>query len=255
MIDAASKSARAVAVTAVFGAAIAHSTMNFRFGLSLSHDPIEQYVLAGFGVCVDIAKVFALAFAAIALEKARWLKGAACLLLWASTVAYSGAAALGFAALSRDTVVASRSSDVDDYKAAVSDKKRLTEQLEKSRENPHFLETYGCTEYNKNATKGDGRKKAEFCSNYWRSDQRLDDIKPAIKGATLTQSDPQTALMAKVFDVPRETVAIALALFLAIVAEIVSSLGTWVFSRSSRKPVRRDEAETQRQRPKLVVSN
>ena len=255
MIDASSKTARAIATGAVFAAAIVHSTMSATFGWSLGGHDAERYLFAGFSVAVDICKVFALAFAALAFERGRWAKGACCILVWATTVTYSGAAALGFAALSRDTVVASRTSHVDDYAYNAAEKKRLTAQMEAGRSNPLFAETYGCTEYSRSATKGEARKKAEFCSAYWRAAAALDDIKPQIKSAALTDADPQTALMAKISGYPREVVAVGLAIFLAIVAEIVSALGTFVFSSSRRKPDRRERKERVPSKPKLVVSN
>jgi hypothetical protein len=228
--------------------------MNAKFGWSMSHDIFERSIFAGFGIATDIVKVFALAFAAFAWERARYAKAAACLIIWGATVAYSGAAALGFAALARDTVVASRTSDVDDYQAASSERKRLMAQMEQARANPLFAESYGCTEYNKATTKTVERKKAELCHLYWRADLALAEIKPQIKAATLTQADPQTAIMAKVFGLQKETAAIGLALFLALVAEIVSSLGVWTFSRSTRRPGRREAIDIPA-RPKLVVSN
>jgi hypothetical protein len=243
MLDASTKSARMVATVAVFAAAAVHSTMNFKFGLSLSPDPFEQKVFAAFGVAVDIVKVLGLAFAAYAFERGRWAKGICCMIVWATTVVYSTTAALGFAALARDSVVAGRSADVNDYKAAIAEQKRLSEQMEQARANPLFSETYGCTDYNKNATKGIDRKKAELCSGYWRAASAIDDLRPQVRSASLTDADPQTALLAKVTGYPRETVAIGLAVFLAIVAEIVSALGTWTFSASRRKPEKREPKE------------
>jgi hypothetical protein len=213
--------------------------MNYRFGLSLSPDPIEKYVFGVFSVAVDVAKVFALAFAAYAFERGRWIKGAFGILVWATTVTYSMAAAVGFAALARDQVVAGRSADVTDYKANVAEQKRLSEQMEQARTNPLFTETYGCTEFSRTATKGVERKKAELCSGYWSAANAIQEIKPQVRAATMTDADPQTALLARVTGYARENVAIGLAVWLAIVAEIVSALGTWTFSASRRKPERR----------------
>jgi hypothetical protein len=233
------KWARRIALGAVLVAGACHSMMNYRFGLSLSPDPVEKYVFGVFSVAVDIAKVFALGFAAYAFERGRWIKGAFCILVWATTVTYSMAAAVGFAALARDQVVAGRSVDVDDYKRNTAEQKRLTEQMESARTNPLFAETFGCTDFNKAATKGVERKKAELCSGYWRADNAIGELRPQVRAATMTDSDPQTALIARVTGYARENVAIGLAVWLAIVAEIVSALGTWTFSASRRKPERR----------------
>lgn len=255
MIDANSKTARTIATAAVLVAASVHSCMNARFGWNLGSHDFERYLFAAFGVAVDICKVFALAFAAHAWERRRKAKAVCCVVVWATAVVYSGVAALGFAALARDTVVASRSSSVDDYRHNTAEQKRLTAQMEAGRASPIFGETYGCTDYNKAATKGADRKKAEFCHLYWRAAASLDEIKPQIRSATLTDADPQIAIMARISGYPRETIATALAIFLAGVAEVVSALGTWTFSKSFRKPVRNEAAHDQLARPKLVVSN
>jgi hypothetical protein len=243
------KWARRLAISAVLVAAGCHATMNYRFGVSLSSVPFDQYVFGVFSVAVDVAKLFALAFAAYAFEKRRIVKGLACILVWLTTITYSGAAAIGFAALARDMVVAGRTGDVNDYKANSGEQKRLTEQMEQARGNPLFAETYGCTDYNKAATKGDARKKAELCSGYWRADNALEELKPKVRQASLTDADPQTALLSRVTGYPRENVAVALAVFLAVVAEVLSSLGVWVFSVSRRRPERQ-----QLRRPAIPIA-
>lgn len=235
MIDANSKTARAITATAVLAAAAMHCTMNYQFSSSLGANDVEKQVFAIFGASLDICKVFALAFAAHAWDRGRKVKALACFLVWATTVAYSGTAALGFAALARDTVVASRSTEADDYQINVTEVKRLQSQMEQSKLSPLFVASYGCTDYNKAATKGEERRKAEFCHQYWRASAHIGDLKPQLKSATLTQADPQTMVLAKITGFPRETVAMGLAVFLAIVAEIVSALGGWAFSRTIRQ--------------------
>lgn len=255
MIDANTKMARSITAAAVLAAAACHSIMNWKFGQSIGATDFEKNVFSVFGAALDVCKVFALAFAAYAWEKGRRAKAAACILVWMTTVVYSGVAAVGFAALSRDTVVASRTSDVADYTANAAELARLLDQMEKARANPMFAETYGCTEYVKGAARGEARKRAEFCSAYWRADVERGTLKPKIKASTATEADPQTALIARATGLTRGTIATALAILLAVVAEIVSALGTWTFSTSRRRP-QREKAEGRKvQKPKLVVNN
>lgn len=254
LVDANTKTARMVACAAVLVAAGCHSTMSWKFGQSLGSNDAEKLVFSVFGASLDVAKVFALAFAVHSWDRRRHIKAACCILVWLTTVAYSGAAALGFAALSRDTVVAGRTSDVTDYRAHTSEQKRLTEQMEQARLNPLFTASYGCTDYNRNAVRGEARKVAELCSGYWRADNVLAELKPQVKSATLTETDPQAALMARITGYPRETVAVALAVFLAGVAEIVSAVGTWVFSSSRRKPDKREAKERDNPKQDATVS-
>jgi hypothetical protein len=255
MIDANSKMARSITAAAVLTAAACHSVMSWRFGQSLGATELEKNIFSVFGGALDVCKVFALAFAAYAWEKGRKAKAAACLVVWATTVVYSGVAAMGFAALSRDTIVAGRTSDVAEYKATAAELNRLLAQMEAARANPMFAETYGCTEYAKGAARGEARKRAEFCSAYWRADLDRAALRPQIKATTATEADPQAALMARVLGTSRETMATALAIFLAVVAEIVSALGTWTFSTSRRKPERPKAAAREPRKPQLVVSN
>lgn len=259
MIDASTKTARTIAVGAVLVAAGVHSCMNAAFGWTLGSHTFEKYLFASFGVATDVCKVFALAFAANAFERGRWVKAVCCLLVWVTTVAYSGAAALGFAALARDTVVASRAADVDDYASNTAEKRRLLADMEAARTNPMFSESYGCTQdlVAKDVGKNHAAKAKQFCHMYWASSAKYDAVRPIVRNATLTQADPQTAIMASMLSLPREKVALGLAVFLAVVAEIVSSLGTWTFSRSIRKPDRTQQGERRsvRRPPQLVVNN
>lgn len=269
MLDATTKTARAVATGAVIGAAVVHSCMNATFGWSLGAHDFERYLFATFGVSADVCKVFALGFACLAFERGRWAKGTCCLIVFVATIAYSGVAALGFAALARDTVVASRTADVEDYTRNVAEKRRLLADMDAARLNPVFEETYGCTQTDEKSKTVAAKKASTFCHRYWAASAKYDAVQPVVRNAQLTQADPQTAIFAQIIasvtgrSSPADMVAIrgqvamGLALFLAIVAEIVSSLGTWTFSKSMRRPDKTDVAERRaaRQRPRLAVNN
>ena len=131
--------------------------------------------------------------------------------------------------------------------------------MEAARTNPYFQETYGCT---RDLAVGRGfhyDRAKQFCHMYWRASAAYDAIKPVVRNATLTQSDPQTAIVATVLSIPREHAAIGLALFVALVAEIVSSLGVYTFSKSLHKPSRAERKERKQARSqgklRLAVSN
>ncbi len=259
MLDASNRSARSLATIAVFGVAVVHSAMNASFGYSLGSTDHERYLFATFGVCLDIVKVLALAFAAYSWDRGRKFKAVCCVLVWATTVAYSGAAALGFAALARDTVVASRSADVDDYKENAAEKRRHLADMEAARANPLFTESFGCTQdlAAKEVGKDRATKARQFCHMYWRASSKYEAIKPVVRNASATQADPQTAILASMLSISKEKAATSLAIFLAVVAEVVSALGTWTFSKSIRKPDRsqREERRTGRRALRLAVNN
>lgn len=255
MMDVTGKQGRFIATAAVFVCAGVHCAMNYVFSSSLGATKTEAYLLGAFGVSLDIAKVFALAFCAHAWAKGHWVKSACCFVLWVTTVAYSGAAALGFAALTRDTVVAGRTAKTEDYSAARADIARYQNEMELARTNPLFRKTYGCSDYARGEPKNDvQRERKEFCSSYWRAAINIQAAKATVQGSTATEADPQTALIASITGIDRASAAIGLAVFLAIVAEVVSSLGTFVFSRSTKTPVRNQERRAMA-KPRLVVSH
>lgn len=265
-LDANTKTARNIASLAVFAVAIVHSCMNAAYGYSMGTHDFERYLFASFGVGTDICKVFALAFASYAWAKGYKVKALGCLVVWGVTVAYSATAALGFAALTRDTVVASRSAETDDYRDKMAERKRLSRELEQARVNPLFNETYACTTYKQETplekkhetwAERQTRLRSQFCSTYTRAAKGLEAIKPELHNSTATEADPQTAIMASMLGLPKGRVAMGMAVFLALVAEIVSSLGTWTFSRSIRRPDAEESAQrrARRGRPKLVVAN
>ena len=102
---------------------------------------------------------------------------------------------MGFAALARDTISASRSADVDDYRQNLAEKKRLLSDMEAARGNSYFQETFGCTR--DLPDKGFHQNKAkQFCHMYWRASAKYDEIKPIVRNATLTQSVPNSAATA-----------------------------------------------------------
>ena len=86
MLDANTRTARTIAVAAVMGATVVHSSFNAVFGWSMGSTEFEKYLFAGFGVCTDVCKVFSLAFAAYAFERRRWFKGLCCLVVWVTTI-------------------------------------------------------------------------------------------------------------------------------------------------------------------------
>lgn len=262
MIDAGSKTARSITGLAIFIAAGCGMAMNAQFGFNLGSSQAEKIAFAAFGIAVDLAKVFALGFAAYAWSKRHHAKAAACIIVWLTTVAYASTAAIGFASTARDATVASRSGEAGDYKSAIADRDAFQSQMAAARKNPLFEQTFGCSRYDPNAAEGTpAGRRAEFCSTYWRTASQLDELKPKIATAHFTDADPQAALFARMTGLPRETVSLGLALFVAGVTEIISSLGTWTFSTSRQAPSRRRKRRVRRyraqrrSRPRLVVAN
>jgi hypothetical protein len=221
--------------------------MSFQFGKSLGATQFEGYVLAAFGMSLDIAKVFGLAFTAYAWEKERYGKAICGFLVWAICVAYSACAAFGFATMSRDSVVAARAAVSDQQIADRAERTRLNEQLEKARAHPMFAESYGCTDARY-------KKAKEWCATYWEAAVRLDRVTAKVHSATVTTPDPQAAIMARIFDTTPARAAIALAIFLAIACEVISALGTFVFSPSWRKSVPAASGTGNTSKPKLAYA-
>lgn len=247
MIDVNSRPARWLAVSGVLVAGLCTTTMAWKFGQSLGQDQFDKTVLSTFSVSLDVCKIFALGFAANAYTKGFRLKGVMALIVWVFAVAYSLTCAMGFAALTRSATTGVRTEQVENYSREKAEYDRLVEQRDQTRKDKLFERTSGCS----SATKKDSQ---DFCQVYWYLDKRIAEIQPNISGGLGGEADPQVALLAKLADVEPGRMANMLAIFLALVAEIVTSIGTYAFSKSTRAPGSAHKTAARGTRPKLVAS-
>ena len=247
MIDANTKVARYVVQGGVFAAAICTTVMNAKFGWSLGSDELEKALYAVFGIALDICKFFGLAYVAYAWTKNYKAKALAALVVWTVAVGYSLVAATGFAAMTRSHVTTERQFHADQAKVMITNHSRLAGELEVMKKNPRYESTSGCTA-------PQSKMKPEsviFCDNYFRHYNELETAAKNLPKGVQHDADPQMSFFAKHLGFEKEKMIAIWAFGLAIIAEIVASIGTYAFSSSRAKP---DTSRKPVQSPVQVVN-
>lgn len=200
----------ALAIIAIVVAGACTTAMNWRFSYQLGTTEWDSTILAIFSVALDVAKWLMLPYAAAG--KRHKLRALAALCIWFVATTYSFAAAIGFAALNRDTAAADRQQQVE-----------LQKTIETMKQSPRWQSSAACADATAPQSK-------QFCAVYAAAEARL----------TLTSrdADPQAALFAKLTGLSIETVRISFAIFLAIACEVISALGFFAILPSEATPVR-----------------
>src|SRR3977135_198759 len=98
---------RCVAALAIVVAAVFTTAMNWRFSYQLGTSAWDSHTWATFSVALDITKWLMVPFAALAWSNHK-LRSVAAFAIWLVATIYSFTAAIGFAALNRETSVAAR---------------------------------------------------------------------------------------------------------------------------------------------------
>jgi hypothetical protein len=189
---------RALAITAIVVAGACTTAMNWRFSYQLGNTTWDSYVWGMFSVALDVAKWLMLTFAASAWPSHK-LRALAAVCIWSVATIYSFTAAVGFAALNRDTTAAERQKQVELHKAIATMK-----------QSPRWQSSAACAD----ATSPQSR---QFCSEYRAAEAQLTSVP--------TDPDPQAALLAKLAGLNVETVRLVLSIFLATACEVISAFG------------------------------
>jgi hypothetical protein len=179
--------------------------MNWRFAYQLGTTEWDSIIWAIFSVALDVTKWVMLPFAAQAGRHHK-LRALAAFCIWLVATSYSFGAAIGFAALNRDTTTAEREHQV-----------QLQKTIETMKQSPRWQTSAACADATAPQSK-------QFCQTYAAAAARL----------TLTSRDPdpQAALFARLTGLTIETVRISLNVFLAIACEVISALGFFVILQS-----------------------
>src|ERR1700682_2466276 len=106
---------RTIAILAILVAGVCTTAMNWRFSYQLSTTAWDSYTWATFSVALDVSKWLMLPFAALAWRDHK-LRSAAGGAIWMVATAYSFTAAIGFAALNRETSISERQAQADLHK-------------------------------------------------------------------------------------------------------------------------------------------
>lgn len=252
------------------GALLAISaTMNWRFGHSLSTDVLEQQLFGLASLAVDGLKAVLPLFIIFLWRAGHRFMTLVAFVLWALCFSWSMASAIGFSAKSREEATAGRSKQIETRQSLVERERELKAQLAALPTHRSaavvrtelqtvdvpvavWRRTNGCTDF----TREDSRRicasalalKRELAAA--ETAERLAGEALAVRerlgaGETVAVADPQVYTLARVIDVPAETVKIGLALLLATLVELASAIGfTVVALATSRDTMLRIEART-----------
>lgn len=246
MIDSSSKLTRSIVPLGIMSVTAVTMIMNAKFGYSLGSDDLEKWSFVALGIGVDICKVFGLGFIVSAFVKKDRLKASLGLLVWISLVSYSFIAGIGFASMTRSNITAERSHDNDKITAAklavktkLADIERMTTERDVMKSNQRYTSTAACS-----APKD--RMKPEsivFCDSYYRKYNEILDAKKEVehlkfavpKDEVVKDADPQMSFFASNLGYTLKNMVAIWAVYIAIIAELVSSIGTYAFSPTRAK--------------------
>jgi hypothetical protein len=125
---------RCVAGLAIVAAGACTTAMNWRFSYQLGTSAWDSYTWATFSVALDITKWLMLPFSALAWRDHK-PRACAAFAIWLLATIYSFTAAIGFAALNRETSVAARQVQSD-----------LNKTLQLMRQSSRWQSSAGCAD-------------------------------------------------------------------------------------------------------------
>ncbi len=189
---------RYLACFAIVVAGLCTTAMNWRFSYQLGSTEWDSYTWAIFSVALDVTKWLMLPCAALAWQFHK-IRALAAISIWLFATIYSFTAAIGFAALNRDTTTAERRQQAELHKT-----------LETMKQSPRWQSSAACAD----ATSLQSKK---FCAAHQAAEARLKSLP--------READPQSALLARLTGMQSETVRLTLSVFLATACEVISALG------------------------------
>jgi hypothetical protein len=199
---------RSLAILAIFIAGVCTTAMNWRFSYQLGTTVWDSYTWAIFSVAFDVSKWLMLPFAALAWRGHK-LRAVAAFVIWLVATIYSFTAAVGFAALNRDTSIAERGAQAD-----------LHRTLQAMKQSPRWQSSAGCADATAPLSK-------DFCTRYAAAEAKL-------RHGPL-EADPQSALFARMTGFAPDKIRVILCVFLAIACEVISALGFFAIMPPSPK--------------------
>ena len=214
---------RYLAAAAILVAGACTTAMNRRFSYQLGTTVWDSYTWAVFSVALDVTKWLMLPFAALAWRNHKFRSGAA-FTIWLVATIYSFTAAIGFAALNRDAVVADRESQAELHKT-----------LKLMQQSPRWQSSAACADATAPLSK-------EFCARYAAAEARLKNAPQ--------ETDPQSALLARITRLSPDTTRLVLCVFLAFACEVISALGFFAIMAPTPKPQAQSKAVARWKSPK-----
>lgn len=232
------------------------AAMNYLFLASLGKTPLEGQVLGAASAAADLLKALLPFFIAWSWQARRFGAAASGTAAFVFFAGFSLLSALGFAAETRGTLVQSREEANAAYDRVLRDlyetaeKRRalpihrpagvVSEDIARHQQDRRWGATKACTEVTQTESRA-------YCAAYF---SLRSELAAAEEGQALTaeiarlqlqveakraagagqDSDPQVALLSRIFGAEREPVRLALTVLIAIMVEIGASLGLFLAS-------------------------
>jgi hypothetical protein len=133
---------------------------------------------------------------------------------------------VGFSALHRAENGADRVKDAACFETARADAKRLTEELSTMKASPKFAVSAGCADAKTQALRG-------FCAEVKAKMAEIRAAKGMMEAGRPVSSDPQAITLARLSGFSTAQVSSLLAAAIAVVMELVSSLGFFAVAHAS----------------------
>jgi hypothetical protein len=215
-----------VPAVVVIGAIAA--AMNWRFGQTLGHTELDGYCFGALGVALVALNWVMPGAAAFAAGRKARLQQAACIGLWLICAAYTLVSSVGFSALHRAENGADRQTQAERYTTAKADHERLTGELAAMKASPKYAAAAGCA---------DARlRQADFCAEVKAKEAEIKAAKKDMEAGRPAVVDAQAQTLATLSGFKVEQVSTALAVAVAVVMELVSSLGFFAVAHAAPIP-------------------
>ena len=237
------------------------AAMNWRFGVYLGRTEFDGQIYGAASAAADCFKALIPFFFFAAIKNRMWSQAIASAVVWVVVTSYSMTSALGHAALNRTDTTGTRAAQAQTYKDMQADKKRAQDQwsgipqhrpikavqaeIDGVQNQKAWDWTKGCTDVTSKSDRGYCQKfhalSAELANarQAQELDTRIAGLESKIAGmpaaATMAESDPQAAVLAKLaalafpnLNLKIEDVQTAMAVFIALLLEIGSGFGMYV---------------------------
>ncbi len=204
------------------------AAMNWRFGQTLGHTELDGYLFGALGVSLVLLNWVLPGAAAHAASRRARLQQAACIFLWIVCAGYTLVSSVGFSAVHRAETGADRQESLDRYDRAKAEHERLMGELKAMKASPKYEAAAGCADVRS--------RQADFCAEVKAKADEIKAAKRDMDAGRPASVDPQAETLASLTGFKIEQVSTALAISVAVVMELVSSLGFFAVAHAAPLP-------------------
>ena len=209
-------------------AAVCTLSMNAIFGWNSAVILIECVLYAVISMCFDAVKIFGLSQVFHHWERGAKLKSIVSAILWVGAVIFCLFSAFGFAVMSKETTTDARTSGNDKYQESLAKKERAKADLKLAYATQKWNATSGCTDATLDESK-------EFCRQVKFHKDEVTEAEAVMKELGEPKyTDPQSAAFSKMIGIDAKELRFRLAIFFAVMAEMITAFGFVMFSKSTR---------------------